>query len=460
MSIAIEKTLVEAIDHWSAFHREELIADLIQLVRIPSVSQKNAQVKPYGEPCRQVLETMLAIGKKYGFQTANYDYHCGALWLEDWPKAKTVGLWGHLDVVPEGSGWTHTQPYEPVLQNGYLIGRGSQDNKGPALADLYLIRCMAELGVLPSFNLRLYVGCDEENGMEDLSYFTENHTCPDLSIITDSGFPVCYGEKGMLGIDLVSLEPLSAVIETVEGGLASNIVPDQAGAMLALPGGQQVYSFDGVSKHAAFPEGGHNAIGELCREFSDLAVLSPTDRALFAALAESHRDFYGTGLGIACQDSLSGQLTCVGSMIRLEGRQLLQHYNVRYPITTDSTQLIKTVTDWAATHGFRLEVARDSKPNHFPREHPAVSILTDCYNTLEGQDSQPFVMGGGTYARKLPNAFAFGMGLSLEHAPKLFEPGHGDCHGPDEAQYIDNLLRAIKIMIIGLVQLDRAGAVT
>ena len=71
-------------------------------------------------------------------------------------------------------------------------------------------------------------------------------------------------------------------------------------------------------------------------------------------------------------------------------------------------------------------------------------------------EEEPFVMSGGTYARKLPNAFAFGTGMKLPSPPAgLFRPGHGDYHQPDESISLLRIRRALEIYICGILRIDK-----
>ena len=64
-------------------------------------------------------------------------------------------------------------------------------------------------------------------------------------------------------------------------------------------------------------------------------------------------------------------------------------------------------------------------------------------------------MSGGTYARKLPNALAFGTGMPLPNRPEsLFRPGHGDYHQPDESISLERISRALEIYIKGILRID------
>ena len=127
-----------------------------------------------------VLDKALEIGKQMGFETENHDYRCGSI-LMPGRTGQEIGIFVHLDVVHEGNGWT-TEPYKPVIKDGWLYGRGSADNKGPAAAALYSMKYLKDQEVPLEHTIRLYLGCSEERGMEDIEYYT--------SIILRRNFPL------------------------------------------------------------------------------------------------------------------------------------------------------------------------------------------------------------------------------------------------------------------------------
>ena len=99
----------------------------------------------------------------------------------------------------------------------------------------------------------------------------------------------------------------------------------------------------------------------------------------------------------------------------------------------------------------------DSKPNYFPRERKVVDVLTDVFNDLTGLKTEPYVMGGGTYARKIPNAVAYGLGgvPKREGAPVLvMEKGHGGAHEPDEMLDLQNQIDAMKVFTMAVLTLN------
>mgnify|MGYP000644703783 CR=1 FL=1 len=137
-------------------HMDELLESLAALVRIPSVEGVPEEHAPFGrEPARALHET-LALCEKLGFRIGNMDDRVG--WCEYGEGEEMVAVLGHLDVVPAGDGWTVTEPFVPVIRDGRLYGRGSSDDKGPAIAALYAMKAVKDLGITLTKNARLILG--------------------------------------------------------------------------------------------------------------------------------------------------------------------------------------------------------------------------------------------------------------------------------------------------------------
>ncbi|MBQ8637586.1 MAG: Sapep family Mn(2+)-dependent dipeptidase [Lachnospiraceae bacterium] len=488
----MNRELLAKIDNWFANHRAELVEDLKRISRVPSVSapwtpdcgMDRESYGPFGPACKQALEEMLQIGREHGFDTENYEFYVGSIGVSPSSMANTIGFWNHLDVVPVGNGWSQ-DPFEPVEKDGFLIGRGVQDNKGPAIGMVYLMQCIRELGIPMKHDLRLFVGCDEERGMDDLKYYTEHYSCPKLSMIADCGFPVCYGEKGIIEGQYVMTNEVSGDVLEALGGSASNMIPDKAWVLLAKKDGlldqilaeKEEKNFgqiavteeadgirvtaSGTSRHSAFPAGSINAIHELSLFLMDAGFLCEGDRKQFSFLEMSTREYYGQVPGIDYEDEVSGKTTCAGTVLRMEGRTITLNLNIRYSITANSDQMIERLGAFAQENCAFWRLERDSKPGYFPKEHPAVSFLTDLYNEWAGLDTKAFVMGGGTYARKLPNAFAYGIGGMQENEDdkerkaRLFRAGTGGAHEPDEGLNLRLFFEAMKFYTLAVIELDQ-----
>lgn len=129
--------------------KDEFLADLFDLLRINSErddSQADAQ-HPFGPGPVRALDKFLEIAQRDGYPTKNVDNYAGH--FEFGEGDEVLGIFGHLDVVPAGSGW-NTDPYEPQIIDGKLFARGSSDDKGPTMACYYGLKIIKELGLSTS----------------------------------------------------------------------------------------------------------------------------------------------------------------------------------------------------------------------------------------------------------------------------------------------------------------------
>ncbi|MDR2506129.1 MAG: Sapep family Mn(2+)-dependent dipeptidase [Oscillospiraceae bacterium] len=469
----MDRELYEKLLAWMNAHRDDIVADIKSLASISSVSVYNDPPYPYGRGVKAALDKALEIGAGYGFDAENYEDYCGSLFFNATGDANApfIGFWEHMDVVPEGSGWLFTKPYEPIEYNGSLIGRGVEDNKGPAICVLAAMRALRELHVPLKHNLKLFVGCDEEHGMSDCEHFSAAHPNGHgvLSIIADSEFPVNYGEKGIIECNLVSKKKLSDAFVSVSGGLASNIIPPSAtatlkrsGSIAALPEGvdydafenEVVFSAHGQAAHSSMPHLGVNAIGRLTKALIYSGILSEEDAAILALPDRINDTADGAAVGIVTSDQISGKLTCAGTMTSLRDGHFVLHLNIRYPVTESGERLLANINKMADEGGYTVELIQDNKPNYYPPESPIVPALTNLYNEITGDNKPPFVMAGGTYARKLPNAIGFGMGIPGGRRADWLPEGHGGPHEPDEHIDVNLALRAAAIFAMGIVTAD------
>ncbi|MFS8501781.1 MAG: M20/M25/M40 family metallo-hydrolase [Caldicoprobacter sp.] len=125
-------------------YREEMIRSTQELVAIPSVEGEPQPGKPFGENVYKALDYMLTLGKELGFETKNVDGYAGHIELGQ--GEKMLGILTHLDVVPEGSGWTYP-PYGGEIHDGKIYGRGAIDDKGPTIAVLYAMKAVMQSGI-------------------------------------------------------------------------------------------------------------------------------------------------------------------------------------------------------------------------------------------------------------------------------------------------------------------------
>ena len=159
--------------------QDEIIKAVQGCVQIDSVKAAPEEGAPYGKGCRAALDYALKLGESLGFKTGNVGNRVG--YVEFGEGDEMVGVLGHLDVVPEGEGWSH-DPYDMIEKDGYIYGRGVADDKGPTVVGLYALKCMKELGIQPNYTFRLVMGCSEETGMGDLPHYLEAEKMPTFAI--------------------------------------------------------------------------------------------------------------------------------------------------------------------------------------------------------------------------------------------------------------------------------------
>ena len=98
----------QEIEKYIDEHRDEMVADIIKLCSINSIRGEYVEGAPFGEGPKRALTMALSIAEKYGFDITNYDNYAGAIDLNN--KEKGLDILAHLDVVPEGEGWSVTAP--------------------------------------------------------------------------------------------------------------------------------------------------------------------------------------------------------------------------------------------------------------------------------------------------------------------------------------------------------------
>ena len=299
----MNKEYLDSIYAYIDANRDNIVEDLIKVARIESVSREDSDVKPFGQSCRNVLDYMLKKGEEEGFKATNHEYYVGSL-KYDLGKEKRIGILAHLDVVPAGEDWTITQPYEPLIKDNLLFGRGTGDDKSGAIAGLYIMKAFRQFNIPLRNNIEVLLGTNEEVGMKDMAYYTKHYQAPEFTFVPDAGFPGAAGEFGRLRYVLTSKKPLSADFVDAYAGSAFNIVPNKATVVLnkntgidykALPEDFDVKETDkgieitahGVTTHAAGPERGVNAIRVLTNALLKLNGLK--DSSAFHLL---HRNGY------------------------------------------------------------------------------------------------------------------------------------------------------------------------
>ncbi len=450
-------------------HASEMVANLSKLVAIPSVKGEPEEGMPYGKENARVLATMLEMAEKYGFSVNNHENYVGTIDFDP-SKETTLGVLCHLDVVPEGTGWTNP-PYTLTLKGGKLYGRGSADDKGPAIAVLYAMRALRDCGYSLSRNVRFIVGCDEECGSSDLVYYRGKEQLPPYVFTPDASYPVINLEKGHIfaevGADKTYVGGEKTII-SAHGGVATNAVPEKAYATLRgfskaeilealklLPEGVTAnvvekgdlcdITINGVAAHASNPYSGKNAVTALFKVLG--ALDTADDRAKFFANLTNvlvYGEGDGTSLGIKVSDEKSGALTFVFSVFNFENGKFTGKYDIRFPICENCASIRAKCEKALATACLSITDWKGKEPHYVDENSDFVQALLSVYTEMTGKPGHCIAIGGGTYVHEVPGGVAFG-------AEFIGEDAH--IHGADEYISLENLILNTKIFAEAILRI-------
>lgn len=456
----MEESRKTMIRTWVDSQRENLILDLIKLVDLESVSKPEpykGKTAPFGEGCQKALHAMLERGSSMGLSSVSYEDYLGSISLngeERRDPSRVIGIWSHLDVVPAGEGWQY-RPFESVYEDGLVIGRGAQDNKSAAVMGLYLLKGLKELELSLRHPAALYLGCSEECGMQDLDYFLSRYEAPGVSLIADCGFPACYGEKGSMTVTVRTGRKSVLSDVRLEAGVAHNIIPGLAKIHFKTPKGEYSLEAEGVSGHSAFPEGSVNALWLLLGKMMEASEIPEEEKNTLRPLWKFTETTDGSAAGISKKDPLLGDLTCCGTMLTFEKGAWCLNLDIRYPNSADPDEIYRRIKATAEAQGCLADQKSHLKAFGLTPDHPIVRKLTEVYNEETHEDTKAYSMAGGTYAAKLPRAIPFGIAFSdKSQITRKFSKGHGDYHQPDEAVIVDQILDALYLYLVGILELD------
>jgi len=447
-------TLYESI----ANHQEDLISTLQECIRIPSVYAEDDSGYPYGLENHRCLEYVLEKASAMGFSTHNMDDRVG--WCEYGEGEEMVVVLGHLDVVPAGVGWDDS-PFSGAVKDGRIYGRGAADDKGPMIAALYALLALKECGVTTKRRIRLLFGCDEERGGSDMAYYNAHGgEIPVMGITPDADYPLINGEKGLLTESYTKAMAQTGSIRlmSIQGGAAHNIVPDKAVAQLACSAEQAkaiaamrgekvqctptdtgitIEAF-GTNAHGSMPWQGENAIGRLLLFLDKLPLEGDLKDAVHLLAEKLGMEWDGKSLGIDLHDDVSGPLTFNLGVIRGDEATITIDVNYRYPVTKSFDQCAPQCKAQMESGGFIQSKHMHNHALYKAPDSPLVQMLMQIYKDYTGDlEAQPKSIGGGTYAKAIPNTIAFGAAF----------PDDEDCiHKPNEYVKIDRLMDNTRIL--------------
>lgn len=407
--------------------REPMTETLARWIKIPSVKADSEPGAPFGAQVRKALDVALEDAAKMGFEVRNFDGYAGDVRMGPL-GVDPIAILAHLDVVPVGDGWQQ-DPFGAEIIEGKMYGRGTSDDKGPAVAALYAMYACKLAEIPLNREVRLILGCDEESGWECMRYYAAHCDMPRVGFSPDANFPVINTEKGMIHVSMTGAYATDGLrVKEINVGERGNVIPGLATAAICgdealcaeankaaeilqldvkadMQDGLVKLTSTGIPGHAAFPEPARNALGQLLLVLKALGVTGAL-RTLADCIG---MEYDGRSLQIKCQDEVSGALTCNLGILRYNEQDgLFGTLDIRYPILADHKALGANLTA-ALAPDVTAVVDSQKDPHHVAPNSKLVTALMSAYADVTGDtQSQPMAIGGGTYAKVLEEGVAFG----------------------------------------------------
>ena len=397
--------------------KESMIRDVCELIRIPSVSGNPEEVA-------RALGFLLERAAEMGFDVKTVlDGQAGV--VEYGSGNETAGILVHVDVVPAAKRdeW-HEDPFGGVLKNGEIWGRGAQDDKGPAIAALYAMKAVRDLGIPVRKKIQYIIGTQEESDWADLREYAKNYPVPDFGFTPDGEFPIGNVEYGtsdaVIKVPIGRDMPRKILVNAMSGELQAEDIPDNASAGITCSGrfilvaGEKV-----VTRHGDYGGTG-NAIIDICRNLAGNIETRRFIPPLIELIADGRQD--------AFRQKIIDSLT----FMEIKGDHLLVSFHVRF-LKEDSAERIEAFFEEFAEEAYGEAIRLGTVPSvQVARDRPFMKILAEAYEALSGLEQGYIVAGGGTYAKAMPNIVSFG---------PLFPGGEDLCHLPDERISTDHLMK-------------------
>lgn len=447
-------------------YQDEILEDVIKAVSIQSISGAPKEGMPFGEGPAEALNFCLDLASSFGLKVKNVDNRAGH--IEYGEGEGLVGVLAHVDVVPAGEGW-NMPPFGDTVKDGRIYGRGTMDDKGPAIAAIYCLKTLHDLKIKPKRRIRVILGAAEENGMEDMEYYFAHEEMPDLAFTPDGEYPICNMEKGILQIMLTGKPCDNGQIVSLCSGSAVNMVPVSAQAVVdcddaqaaelnkAVPdaekqgarfavlpsdGGKLTVRCLGKAAHASTPEEGINAAENLIGLMNGFY-----NKGLLQFIKEAIGDENdGSAMGIACSDE-SGALTLNLGIAEIDTAKSETVLDIRYPVSHSGEEIAAKIAARAAAFGVEASIVKDTKPLHVNANSILIKKLQAAYKTTMNSEGSLYATGGGSYARALNNrGVAFGAGikpLSYYHI-----------HAADEFLEIKDFMQHCEICLQAIYELS------
>ncbi len=391
------------------------------------------------------------------------------------------GIITHGDIQPANPKKWQKSPFEldTTSEQGKLIGRGTEDDKGPISTALYAMKAIKDKNIKLNKRIELYIYMAEESDWAPIKAYIKTHSLPQTNITIDAEYPVVTAEKGYgtirIAFNKEKYTGIDAYISEFTGGFFGSQIPEDAKAIienaditllqklmtkaryyqgisfdLVLKDKQLTITALGKSAHSSKPEDGINAIPYLADLLSETRW--PTNGA--GTLVNFLNDNIGLGLegkkfgDIAYSDDFMGPMTVAPTVIKQLKHNIELNINIRRPRGKSAQQLSQEINSalatWKLTNMANITELEHSIGDPFiQKDAPHINTLLSVFSHFTGiKDAKPIAIGGGTNSRLFPNAVSFGPSM-----PGVEYTGHSEHEFITMKQFVLNLRMYTAVMV-------------
>ncbi len=404
--------------------------------------------------------------------------------------AQKLGVITHGDVQPADASFWQQDPFtlDSQSQPGYLIGRGTEDDKGPIVTAMYAMKAIKDKGLILNRRIELLVYLAEESDWTPLKAFLTEFTPADINITIDAEYPVVTAEKGWSEIRLTipkmpktakmpkdgkAASGAMASLDGFSGGAFDSQVPQQAVAKISgldmktiaalkekasaqqgmkyqfeqtssagQVNGQLTITAEGKSTHSSTPEAGVNAVTHLAELLKGIHFA----RSEAAMTAQFIQQMVGLGLygeqfgDIAYEDDFMGPMTLAATLVKPNEQGTEIVLNLRRPVGKTPEQLdqetYKALESWQVQQSVSLKGVETywGEPKLMDKAPHLQTLLSVFGHFTDTPSPRPVAIGGSTNSKLFPNALSFGPAM-----PGVEYTGHSEHEFITKTQFMLNL---------------------
>ncbi len=438
-----------------------MISDLKGLMQIDSVCSEPKRGMPYGEGSAKALDYIKTLSESIGLKTKNFQNYVVTADYGDSENEVALGILAHVDVVPQGDGWTYPC-FDLTIDGDRAYGRGAIDDKGPAIASLYAIKSIDAMGVKLSKNVRYIFGGGEEIGCNDIEYYQQQEALPDMLLTPDGEFPIVNAEKGMVHIfaekvlapsklrELKCIGAVNAIPAKATAKISGFLMDDVLEAIekityptefkLEQAGGEIVITSIGKAAHGSRPHLGMNALTALLGLLSVLEIEEATELCTLF----NYSEYNGKSFGVDFSDEVSGELSLALTVCDIENGNAKIGIDSRFPISKKFAEVSEPICCHLNAIGYEI-TENDGMEAHYVDENSEfISAVKRAYKEIIGDDAKCICETGATYVHNTPYGVAFGPEMSGED---------NGMHSANESIAIERLILLARVYAQAIIEI-------